>query len=916
MTRHVALLGLLGAAKRCLLLGAVLVAACSSPSPGPFPSQVADAAGPHPLPVAKELSLWRLAPSAEVGRDGAVVSAVGYDDSGWIPARVPGTALAAQVEAGIFPDPYYSDNLKRIPGWTWNFLPIGKRSPYYPPWWWRVEFDLPAAPVRGARAWLVFEGINYSANIWLNGRQVASQADVAGTFREYRFDVTEFVAGEGRAALALEVFTPNIYRDLAIHWVDWNPNPPDYNQGLWMPAHFELTGDVALRYPAVQTALQEDGSATLTVLAELHNTRDVPVEVRLVGILDGRRFEHAVTVAAGARQDIRVTADEAPLLRLAEPRLWWPHPYGEPHLYDMTLMAFVDGARSDAAAFRFGVRQVSAVVDPPNAIRYLVNGRSILIRGGGWAPDMLYRFDPERNEAELAYVKDMGLTAIRLEGKFLTHAFYEICDREGILLMPGWCCCDTWESWDTWSPELNVIARASLESQLRRLRRHPSVFTWLNGSDFHPPPEIERMYLDVAEEVGWDTPVVSNATETPSGLTGPSGMKMTGPYSWVPPNYWLEAVPDDPLSLQGRIDWEWPYGGAFGFNSESSPGPSIPPLESLLRMMPAEKLWPMGSEVLFHAGGFSSAPERLGSYLRAMTARLGPVSGIEDFARKAQLMQYEAHRAMFEAQGRNKYLATGHIQWMLNNAWPGMIWQLYDYFLRPGGTYFGAKKALRPVHVQYSYDDRSVWVVNSTLARHTGLTVRATLYDLASEVVFETEQVLADLPPDGNEPVLSLAQAVEANAEALVPVFFADLRLLAPDGTEKDRNFYWLTVTGDEMSGPPLPGIVPDVQVADMRTLTRLPLATVDAPAPEVREQGAWTEVKQALTNGHRAVAFFVEVALVDEATGERVLPVLWDDNYVSLVPGESLTLAARVRTEALAGRTLTTRVAGWNLPE
>lgn len=862
---------------------------------------------------AVDLASWRIASSAQVGDDGAAISVPGFDDAAWIAARAPGTVAGALYEAGLLGDALFGTNLQSVPGWTWSFLPMPEDSPYRPAWWWRTEVDVPAAPT-GVRTWLAFEGINFRADVWVNGTRVATGDEVVGTFREHHLDVTGRVAPGQRAAIAVRVLAPDVFDDLAIHFVDWNPDPPDYGMGLWMPARLEWRGPVSLRDPAVLADLDADGAADLTLAATLANARDVPVSVRLEGRFADRAFRHEVVLAAGETREIALTPADVPALRLEDPILWWPRPYGEPHLYGMRLAAVVDGARSDAADFRFGVREVKATIQPPNAIRYEINGRPILIRGAGWVPDLFHRYDPARDAAELAYVADLGLNALRLEGKLEDHGFYDRCDEAGILLMPGWCCCDAWEDWDAWDDADRAVAAASLASQLRRLRRHASVFTWLNGSDFHPPPDVEAAYLQVAADARWNLPVVSNATETPSELTGPSGMKMTGPYNWVPPSYWYLAVPDDPMTLAGRIDWEWMYGGAFGFNGESGPGYSLPPMDSLLRTMPLEDLWPAGGDAfLFHAGGLGSAPERWRVFRDGMRDRLGAPDGLADFVAKAQVLQYEAHRAMFEAVARNKYLATGHIQWMLNNAWPGLIWQLYDHFLRPGGTYFGAKKALRPVHVLYGYDDRTAWVVNGTLAPLPGLRVDASLHALDGTLVARREAVV-DLAPDGKAPAVALGPDIDADAAALAPVYFLDLRLLGADGATIDRNLYWLPLPDDAFTWEPTPDNLPRFVPADLSALRDLPPVALDVPAFVRRDEGGDAIVVQELRNPSDGVAFFVEALLVDAADGMPILPVLWDDNFVTLLPGESLSLTARVAAAAVADRAIAVRVSGWNV--
>src|SRR5208282_5106502 len=258
-----------------------------------------------------------------------------------------------------------------------------------------------------------------------------------------------------------------------------------------------------------------------------------------------------------------------------------------------------------------------------------------------------------------------------------------------------------------------AIATASLRSQILRMRSHPSMLAWLNGSDAPPPASVERADIAILKELDWPNPYLSSASATPTPITGPTGVKMSGPYDYVPPDYWLTDTRR--------------FGGAFGFATEISPGPAIPPVSSLRRMLTPDHIAPDDPVWNYHAGGDRFT--NLDNFDDAMSAVYGPPSGLADYEMKSQAMAYDAERAMFEAYSRNKYHSTGVIQWMLNNAWPSLIWHLYDYYLQPAGGYFGAKKASEPLHVQYSYDDRSVKVVNSTYRNATGLLVRATVFD-------------------------------------------------------------------------------------------------------------------------------------------------------------------------------------------
>src|SRR6476620_8587422 len=397
---------------------------------------------------------------------------------------------------------------------------------------------------------------------------------------------------------------------------------------------------------------------------------------------------------------------------------------GKPERYNLTLEFNLEGRVSDRAEEKFGIREVKSEVLAANRRLFSINGKNVLIRGGGWSPDMMLREDPERLRDQFRYVLDMGLNTIRLEGKLEPKEFFDLADERGILLIAGWCCCDHWEHWANWKAQDFTIAEQSLRDQIYRLRGHPSLIAWMNGSDNPPPPDVEQTYLKVEKELLWANPIVSSATAKLAGFSGESGVKMSGPYEYVAPSYWQTDSVDSTHPQQCN---QGGCGGAYGFNTETSMGPAVPPIESIRAMVGKDHLWPIDDTWDYHAGG--GAFKDIHVFTDALNARFGPATSAEDYAVKSQLQTYEGVRAMYEAYSRNKYVSTGVIQWMLNNAWPSIIWHLYDFYLRPGGGYFGTKIACEPVHVQYSYDDRSIVVVNDTQAEAKGLKVTATVLD-------------------------------------------------------------------------------------------------------------------------------------------------------------------------------------------
>lgn len=858
---------------------------------------------------------WHIQSSAVVKEQGEALSKAGYKTTSWHAATIPSTVVGALVEDKTFPDPFFGKNLRSQPGCTYpvgaNFanLPMPDDSPYKVSWWYRTEFQVPASE-RGRRLWLHFDGINYSANIWLNGRKIADAADVAGSYRRYEFDVTD-VALVGRAnALAVEVFAPKP-DDLALTWVDWNPTPPDKMMGLWQEVYLTTSGPVSVRFPQVVSKVDTPSldAAHLKVFAELRNATSRPVSGILRGRIEQAQFAQAVNLAPNETRVVTFLPEEFRQLNLTRPRLWWPAHMGEPNLYDLTLEFEVGGRISerhntrpvsDRQSTRFGIREVTSEIDADGHRLFKVNGRKVLIRGGGWAADMFKRHWPRRLEEEIRYVRDMNLNSIRLEGQLENDLLFDLADRYGVLVLAGWCCCSHWEHWKhydeykegpVWGPEDYKVAAASLTDQVKRLRNHPSLLVWLNGSDNPPPADVEKMYEEILSKERWPNPSLSSATAKTAELSGESGVKMEGPYEWVPPVYWLR---DEKL------------GGAHGFATEISPGPAVPPVESLRKMLPPEHLWPIDDVWSYHAGGGQF--KTLNVFTKALNARYGEAKGIEDYALKSQLMAYEGQRAMFEGYARNKYGSTGVIQWMLNNAWPSLIWHLYDYYLLPGGGYFGTKRACEPVHVQYSYDDRSIVAVNNTGRRLVRVKLNAKVFDINLAEKF-TQTTTLDLPADSNARAFALPAP-----DGLTPTYFLKLTLEASDGQLLSSNFYWLSTKEDVLDFDKSTWYyTPATAYADYTQLQSLPRTTLKVSG-RVSRRGEDEVARVTLENTSGKLAFFVRLQVQRGRGGEEVVPVLWDDNYISLLPGEKRELTAVYNVREMRGARPSLAVGGWNV--
>ena len=819
---------------------------------------------------------WAIASSRETEERGPRLSTPAADVAAWHRTRLPATVLAALAERGDIPDPYVGTNLRELPGQgppAQNFSnhPMPDDSPFAVPWWFRREFRVP--PEAGPHLRLVFDGINYRANLWLNGRRLGET--LVGAYRTFELDVTAHVDRGGVNVLAVEVTAPGPC-DLAITWVDWNPSPPDKNMGIWRDVWLAWSGPVALRSPFVVSRLDGPERARLTVAGDLVNLTDAPQVAAVHAELDGKHFVQRFELLPREERTFELTPARHPGLVIDQPRLWWPRFMGEPALYDAAIEVQTGGAGavSDATRFAFGIREVTSRLTEAQHTVYEVNGQPLLVRGAGWATDLLLRRQPERDLAQLEYVKALNLNTIRFEGVLERAEFLEWCDREGILVIAGWCCCDCWEKWPQWNEENHEVGVESLRSQLRRVRRHPSLLAWWYGSDFPPPPRVERAYLGVIEEERWPNAHQSSAANKPTELTGPSGLKMEGPYEYVPPSYWLEDTA---------------RGGAFGFATEVSPGAAVPPIESLRRMLPAEHLWPIDDVWSFHCGGQEFHTVR--RFADALTARYGAAEDVETFAMLSQVLTYEGQRAMFEAYTRNKYGATGVIQWMLNNAWPSLIWHLHDYYLRPGGGFFGTQKACEPLHVMYAYDDRTVVVTNQHRAARRGLTVEVRVLDAArpaGEAVVYAVGAL-DVAADGKTVALTLPPFAAA-------LTFVDLRLIGPGGEPLSHNTYWIPREPDVLDYGAASWLhCPTLRHADLSGLRTLAPAAVSLAAARTADGALEVE----LANPGDTLACFVQLRLAD-AAGADVLPVVWTDNYVTLFPGDRRTLTAHVPGGAL----------------
>jgi len=840
---------------------------------------------------------WMIQSTSEVSQVPEWISMPGFDTRRWYPANVPSTVLAALVENGVYENPYFGMNLSEIPV-----------ESYEESWWYRTEFELSQKDAAGT-VLLEFDGINYSADIWLNGNRIAPATEVRGAFRRFQFDISKFVS-EGTNALAVEVIPPKP-GDFSTGFVDWNPPPPDHNMGIFRSVRLRFCRDASIEQPFVQTKLNLEtlDEAKLTVTAELVNHSLQSVSGILEGEIESLRFHRTIDIEPQERKTVEF-AD----LKITNPRIWWPYQLGRPNLYDLNLKFTADGEVCDVARVKFGIREIEDYTNESGHRGFKVNGRNILIKGAGWTDDLLLSDTPQTIDAQLRYVRHMNLNCIRLEGIWgRDQTLYDLCDRYGILMMVGWSC--HWEHEQylgkpvddryggvTSSADIELFAQ-SWQDQVLWLRNHPSIYVWAVASDKVPKPELAQRYIEIFRKYDPSRPYLASTGGVGSEqhiigkdvviseICGPSGVKMLGPYAYTPPVYWYT---DKTL------------GGAYGFNTETSPGAVVPPLESIKKMIPEDHLWPIDEFWEFHCG--LNEFSKLDRHREAITRRYGEPDSIEQFAKKAQVLNYELMRPMFEAFRANKGSATGIVQWMLNAAWPKMYWQLYDKYLMPTGAFYAAKKACEPLHLLYNYGNRGIYIVNDYLAASRNLKATIRVLDINSvEVLNRTFAINAQ--PESSAKIFELPELKNFST-----TYFLDLRLNNEKDIEIDRNFYWLSTRPDvldyDAKVEPWPYYTPSKEYADLTALNSLPPARINVKY-HTEMTGEQTKLTATLHNTGDTIAFFIELKVSKKKNGETILPVFWEDNYVSLLPGETRTIEA---TFPAIKNPVVLTINGWNL--
>ena len=901
---------------------------------------------------------WQVHSSAGVTRRGARISSPGFHPRGWLrvsndDAGAPGTEIEALLQNGRCPHVFFSDNMRKCFGFEDR---IGKDTVarFAVPWWWRTGFAVPARAGRDAK--LIINGGIGAANVWGNGHKVAGAARVTGAYARFTFDITRLLR-KTRNSLAIEVKPNNPDKMLTLDDVDWNQIPPDNNTGIQFPVQLQLAGPLADGNARVIERNAPDlASSALTVKADITNSASSPQTGEVTATIaspagDGApaTVSQTVTVPARTTRTVSFSPARFPALTIRRPRIWWPYQLGSQPLYALATSVSQRGRTLNTTSEQFGIRTITSSLvgrspEAPHGVRsFAVNGAAIVIRGGGFSPNLFLHYSAADTARQIALMKNLGINAIRLEGHLMPADFYRQMDRAGILINAGYQCCDAWQlpfsGRGVTRADYRLLRRSALTIG-QDLRNNPSVFSF-QWSDNAPIPRQESVSLAAFRQADFDDPVISSAEYNSSPILGPSGEK-EGPYDWVPPDYWYDTTHFDPFdSTRTNV------GGSWGYDSEQSAGDTVPTIDSLRRFLsPADqaRLWRDPGANQYHAnyegtGHRGYAFGTLHNFDTALRHRYGPWSSLAGYVEKAQVQNYENTRAQFEAfidhADHAPTPATGIIYWQLNKGWPSLLWNLYGSDGDQPGSYFGAQQANEPLHAIYALDTGTVTLDNLGGAAQPGLSVESRVYSL-------TGKLLDDRRASGlrlaSQQVLSnvLAPRVPAVTAPPAPARTYFVELLLRQGSRLvDRNVYWLSTQRDIVNwkatiGNPQATMT---QYANLRALNTLPRSRVSVRASTARRPGSAgadlaTTVTITNTSPARTVAFFLRadvrrgIAPGTGLPGRRMLrggneleSSVWAGNDITLWPGESQTLTVTYRAADLRGTTPVISVSGWNVP-
>jgi exo-1,4-beta-D-glucosaminidase len=904
---------------------------------------------------------WQVQSSAVATQTGAQISTPGFNTSTWLPvtnddAGAPGTEIEALAQNGKCPgntalqpvnqstsspnSVYFSNNMQSCYGFM-NKIGAVSVNQFSVPWWWRTDFtpNLQAGQV----ATLIVNGVVGSANVWVNGTEVATSSTVTGSYTRFTFGLTNLIV-PGTNSLALEV-NPNDPTSLyTLDNVDWTQIPPDNNTGIQFPVQLQIDGALAVGNSHVNQSDAADlSSAALTVKTDVTNNTPTAQTATVTATITPPNsgtpitVNQNVTVPAGTTQTVPFTPSSFPSLTITSPQVWWPYQLGAQPLYTLGVKVAQGTTQFNTTSETFGIRTVTSyltgsnAIEPSGARAFKINGVPIVIRGGGFDPNLFLHYSAADTASQIALMKAMGVNAIRLEGHIMPADWFQQMDAAGILVNGGFQCCDAWEVSGSLTQAQQTILQNSAQAIGTNLRNHPSVFSF-QWSDNQPTSTQESVSIAgfTAADFYPQTPLIASAEYKSTPTLGPSGEK-EGPYDWVPPDYWYDTT------HLGTDTTVTNAGGAWGYDSEESAGDTVPTLDSLNRFMSASDLSNLWQNTKFNQYHLNYEPRCKTGYSfgtlchfdTALSSRYGRWSSLAQYVEEAQAQDYENTRAQFEAfiaHANNTPLpSTGTIYWQMNKGWPSLLWNLYNSDGDQAGSYFGAQEANRSVHALYALDDGTVTLDNLTNTSQSGLSVESKVFSLAGAML--DDQTASNITL-ASQQVKTKVLTPKVPTSNPVQVYFVEL-LLKRSGTLVDRNVYWLSTQPDVVNWTKTLGQPQGTlsQYANLQALQTLPQSAITATASTASQpgpDGADRATTVTITNtSSSTVAFLLRAdvrrgtASGQELPGDNELQSsIWQGNDITLFPGESQTLTVTWNSADLRGATPVVSVSGWNVPK
>jgi hypothetical protein len=828
---------------------------------------------------------WQMQEAGKVEEtNGEAISQPGYLPKNWYPATVPGTVLTTLVNNKVYPEPLWGENNRP------NLIPETLCRTSY---WYRNQFTVPASHA-GKRTWLNFYGINYMAEVFVNGHKAG---EIKGAIVRGIFDVTPFVKPGETAAVAVRILPPlhpgnpqeqtvalglgpnggALTQDgptflAAVGW-DWTPAIRDRDMGLWQKVTVTSSGPVVIQDPMVtsELPLPRTDSADLSLETTVKNLTDTPQMGVLRGSFGNASFQTSVSLAPGESKHVKLTPQDTPQLHVLNPRLWWPNGYGEPNLYTMHLSFETGGGVSDVNDFNFGIRKIQYAVPDSEFLTISVNGVRVFCRGGCWGLDeAMKRIPRERLEAQIRFQKEAHYVMLRnWVGQSTSDDFYDLCDRYGLMVWDEFFEANRSDGPAATDVDLYL---ANVRDKVLRYRNHPCIALWCGRNESDPaPPALAAGVSNLMQELEPSRIYHANSDEG-------HGVHSGGPYSWRRP----EAFYTYPTSGRGVEVFKTEIGCV-----------SIPTRESILAWMPEKdtETYPNDDWAEHDLAQGNNNGDR---YVNTIGARYGSISGdhfsLAKFVHEAQMADYEAYRALYE--GRDAKLFTGStaaLTWMSNPAQPSTCWQIYSYDLEPFASFFGARKACESVHVMLNQATFELMVINQTPDALSGLQARVRVINMDGSVAYDKTT-----PVSAKPSCATSLGAIEFPAN-LSAVHFVKAELQDAQGRLISDNFYWRGNTAN-----------------DLTALNDLPPAPIEGNISR-HDAGGKCLLDVTLSNPSKVVALMTHIQLRKQGSNERVLPVIYDDNYVSLLPGENRTIKVEAAAKDLGGDKPLVVVDGWN---